>query len=76
MVAETVASKKMRKKVKRELLNSLRKNAEVEETEINKGNVIDRREAIQLIILYEEINTTQRKRVRIHSVVGTNIRKV
>ena len=37
MVAETVASKKMRKKVKRELLNSLRKNAEVEETEINKG---------------------------------------
>lgn len=76
MVAETVASKKMRKKVKRELLNSLRKNAEVEETEINKGNVIDRREAIQLIILYEEINMTQRKRVRIHSVVGTNIRKV
>lgn len=76
MVAETVASKKMRKKVKRELLNSLRKNAEVEETEINKGNVIDRREAIQLIILYEEINMSQRKRVRIHSVVGTNIRKV
>ena len=76
MVAETVASKKMRKKVKRELLNSLRKNAEVEETEINKGNVIDRREAIQLIILYEEINMTQRKRVRIHIVVGTNIRKV
>lgn len=76
MVAETVASKKMRKKVKRELLNSLRKNAEVEETEINKGNVIDCREAIQLIILYEEINMTQRKRVRIHSVVGTNIRKV
>lgn len=76
MVAETVASKKMRKKVKRELLNSLRKNAEVEETEINKGNVIDRREAIQLIIPYEEINMTQRKRVRIHSVVGTNIRKV
>lgn len=76
MVAETVASKKMRKKVKRELLNSLRKNAEVEETEINKGNVIDRREAIQLIILYEEINMTERKRVRIHSVVGTNIRKV
>lgn len=76
MVAETVASKKMRKKVKRELLNSLRKNAEVEETEINKSNVIDRREAIQLIILYEEINMTQRKRVRIHSVVGTNIRKV
>ena len=76
MVAETVASKKMRKKVKRELLNSLRKNAEVEETEINKGNVIDRREAIQLIILYEEINMTQRKRVRIHSVVGTNFRKV
>ena len=76
MVAETVASKKMRKKVKRELLNSLRKNAEVEETEINKGNVIDRGEAIQLIILYEEINMTQRKRVRIHSVVGTNIRKV
>ena len=76
MVAETVASKKMRKKVKRELLNSLRKNAEVEETEINKGNVIDRREAIQLIILYEEINMTQRKRVRIHSVVGTNIKKL
>ena len=63
MAAKTVAKKKSHEKVKEELLNSLRENDEVEETQINIVNVIGPREATELINHYEEIIKTQLKRV-------------
>ena len=52
--------------VKDKLLNSLRKNDEVEETEINIENLINNGEAIGLISSYEGIIKTPQKKVTVY----------
>ena len=49
MILKTNTKKYSNEKVKDELLNSPRENHEVEETEINIGNVTDPGEALGLI---------------------------
>ena len=52
--------------VKDKLLNSLRKNDEVEEAEINVENLINNGEAIGLISNYEGIIKTPQKKVTVY----------
>ena len=52
MVTKTITRKKNPKVVKKELLNSLRKNDTVKEREFNIQNIIDQREATDIIKRY------------------------
>ena len=49
------AMKKTHEKMKEELLNSLKYNDEAEETKINIAHVIDPKEGMELINIYEGI---------------------
>ena len=60
MVVKTITRKKNPEIVKEELLNSLRESDTVEEREFNMQNIIDQREAIDIIERYEEIIKTIR----------------
>ena len=63
MISNNITKKKTKEEVKDELLNSLKVNDEVKETEINIADVIDPEEAVGLTNRYEEIIKTQHKRV-------------
>ena len=55
MVAETNIKSKSLKTVKEELLNLLRESDTMEEEEFNIQNIIDQREAVDIIKRYEDI---------------------
>ena len=64
MAAKTFARKKTLEILKKELLNLLlRKSEMVKEREFNIQNIIDQREAIDIIKCYEEIIKTIRYNV-------------
>ena len=71
MAAKTIVRKKANENRKEELLNSLGKNVEDEETEMETAN--NPTEAIELISHYEEIIRTQHKRVK--QYIYTNKKK-
>ena len=62
MLAKTIVKKKTHEKVKQELLNTLREDDEVRETEINTTNIKDPIEAIERINCHEKIIKIQHKR--------------
>ena len=63
MATKTFARKKTLEILKKELLNLLRKSEMVKEREFNIQNIIDQREAIDIIKCYEEIIKTIRYKV-------------
>ena len=60
MVAKTIARKKDPEIVKEELLKLLSKSDTVEEREFSMQNIIDQREAINIVKRYKEIMKTIR----------------
>ena len=64
MVAKTIIKGKNLKIVKEELVNLLRENDTVEEHKFNIQNIIDQREAINIIKRYEDIIKTSSKELK------------
>ena len=64
MVSKSKTKKKTNESIKRELLNSLKENNDVEEQGLNKtvNNVNNSQEAIVIIRRYEDIIKTQNKK--------------
>ena len=64
LVSKSKSKKKTNKSIKRELLNSLKENDDVEEQGLNEtaNNVNNSQEAITVVHRYEEIIKTQNKK--------------
>ena len=71
MVGKTITGKKNIEIVKEELRNSLRKSDTAEEQEFNIQNIINQREAIDIMKHYEEIiKTGNKKTIRYETKQG------
>ena len=79
MVSKRIAKKKTNESIKRELLNSLQENDDVEEQGLIEAanNVNNSQEAIQIINRYEDIIKTQnRKSNRVYCKTRRTFKKV
>ena len=72
MVAKTIARKKDPEIVKEELLKLLSKSDTVEEKEFSMQNIIDQREAVNIVKPYKEIMKT----IRCQAIRGQMLKKL